>query len=485
MEHRGNGRQPIPASADPLAEPLDLPPLRSSPWFLSKLPAPHYLLYCRGFAIASAFRLTLPDALQASWLVPAGLHWLGAALLAYNGCFLGWVMCAVGSATPLLLLQDQLSQSTYLCFCALAALLFFCGKREQRVARLETNFIATVRGLTVLLYVLAAVHKLNHSYLNPAVSCANEGLRVMAANSAKVFPDVLLRSFESGAWPTLHLVVEFGIPLLFLFRPALGVLLATLMHLPLTIIFAPSFAFTISSGWLCFFSPQDFRSWLVAARKHAKWIALAAASCTLLSRWLLFEGRWQQDPEWCIKEALFWCVLFTAWVALPTAGLLNVRSLSPPFRSLTLRGALFCAVFVANGLTPYLGVQFQHTAAMLSNLRIDDACYNSVLFPEALRLYDPYVRLERLEFAPHRSTPDASAAFIDRLWEPNALHRAREGWCRVHPEPLPAAGSYRGQRFEVPDLCAPGAWPLPEPWLPGFRRYQVNLTKGCNRRCLH
>jgi hypothetical protein len=138
--------------------------------------------------------------------------------------------------------------------------------------------------------------------------------------------------------------------------------------------------------------------------------------------------------------------------------------------------------FVANGLTPYFGAQFHHTAAMLSNLRIDEGCHNSLLFPEALAT-DPYVRLDALEVAPHRADEQTLAAITERLWDVRALYLARQSWCRVHTEPLPARGTYRGRPFATDDICA--EWPLPSPALAGFRRFQINLKRACPIRCLH
>ena len=54
---------------------------------------------------------------------------------------------------------------------------------------------------------------------------------------------------------------------------------------------------------------------------------------------------------------------------------------------------LFC-------LTPYVGIQFQHTAAMLSNLRVDNGCHNSLLFPSSWIGQDTYLRIHRHPLAP-------------------------------------------------------------------------------------
>jgi hypothetical protein len=95
------------------------------------------------------------------------------------------------------------------------------------------------------------------------------------------------------------------------------------------------------------------------------------------------------------------------------------------------------------------------------------------------------VRLSRLDFAQGRATPKAARAFTDRLWEPSALYQARQRWCQTHPEPLPVAGSYRGVAFERSDFCARDGWPWARPVLPGLRLFQVNVTRTCQKRCLH
>lgn len=445
-----------------------------------------YRVYCRAFALASASRLTLPDALTEGFLGPALLHGTGALLLAWNGAPLGWLLAALGGALPLLFLQDQLSQSLYLCLCACVAVSCSLGSggAPGRGQRLSEQLPLAVRGFSVLVYGFAVVHKLNAGYLDPTVGCANEGLRVLFEQARFDLPLEARGWLDSPLWPIAHLCVEATIPCLLVYRPVAGVLLAALMHAPLTVIFAPSFAFTMMSGWVCFFSSEQLLRFFQAVRRRAVAIALLGAGLSTLSRSLWFVGRGSEDPEWVLKEVLFWVVLAAVWLTLPSAlGFGAPRATGPRRTSLCVK--VFLVGYGLNALTPYLGLQFHHTAAMLSNLRIDAGCWNSLVFPEWLRLSDPYVRLSRLEFAPGRATPGARDAFRDRLWEPGALFEARARWCRTHPEPLPVAGSYRGVRFERSDLCAPEGWPLDEPVLPGFRRFQVNLTRTCQKRCLH
>ena len=91
--------------------------------------------------------------------------------------------------------------------------------------------------------------------------------------------------------------------------PAIGVTAACAVHVPLTMIFAPGFAFTMMSGWVCFFRQSELRALARTLRRRAPTILLGGAIPAVGGRLLLFPGRWQSDPDWCIKEALLWLVL--------------------------------------------------------------------------------------------------------------------------------------------------------------------------------
>ncbi len=445
------------------------------PWWLGAPSAePHYRVYCRAYAAASALRLTLPDATQPDWLGPVLLHAVGAIVVAVNGSFVGWLACALGALWPIVALQDQLSQSLYLAVVALAALASF-----QR--RLAVELASAVRWLTIGVYGLAALHKVNRDYLDPSYSCANEGLRVLVERTPSLASPELLRAFDHGAWPVVHLGVEVAIVVLLLGRPRLGVTLAALMHVPLTIIFAPGFAFTMMSGWVAFFTFDELTELVALLRRRWPVVVALGGVPAALSRAFLFPGRWSTDPDWCVKEVLVWLV--AAWLLVAA---ISARRASRPRRQRFPGPAagLLVGGYLANGLTPYFGLQLHHTAAMLSNLRIDEGCHNSLVFPAALAT-DPYVRLDAIHFAPHRAEPETRAAFEARLWELGALFEARARWCEIHDEPLPAQGRYRGRSFATDDLCASDGWPLPEPVLLGLRRFQVNLRRECPQRCLH
>jgi hypothetical protein len=453
-----------------------------------------YLVYCRVYALATVLRLTLPDALQDDWLATSLIHWLGALLLAANGAPLGWLLCAGGLLGPLLFLEDQLSQSGYLLTCAIMALVCFAGDGSHRASRVRRWLPHGVRLVTLLVYALAALHKLNDGFFDPAFSCANAGLGVLVAGVSPGVPPSsgVAALLSSPGWPLLFVAVEISVALLLWWRPAYGVLYAVAFHLPLTIIFAPGFVFTMASGWICFLRERELELLWRTLKRRAVVIVVVGSVPAALSRSAFFAGRWSTDPDWCVKEVVAWLAL--AWVLETVTIDWRSDGKAAPFRGRAVWDEVdaapwpmlaVAALFFGNGLTPYLGLQFHHTGAMLSNLRIDRGCHNSLVFPEAMRVVDPYVRLDDVGFAPHRASPLLRASVTERLWGPEALYRARARWCSVHKEPLRVRGSHDGRAFDVRDFCADDGWPLAAPWLPGTRRFQVNLLRRCPQACVH
>jgi len=444
-----------------------------------------FLVYARIYALASALRLTLPDATNAESLMPALAHWLGVLLLLTNGCMAGWALCALGCALSLALLSDQLTQTAFLLSCALAALACWPGS-ARRPTRMERDLPAAVRCATISVYGLAVLHKVNRGFLDPEISCANGGLRILARSleSRGLSAVAELLPAASGAVPLMYIGVELLVALLLVRRPRTGILAAAWLHLPLTIVFAPSFAFSMMSGWICFVSDHDLRGlWRTLRRRFAS-IVVATTLTGGLSSYLFARGRWQTDPDWCVKELLLWFValwLLEDWGA---------RRKSAPERTRTSRRGRIIAVTMAagwtlNGLTPYLGLQFQHTGAMLSNLRIDPGCWNSLWAPESLRRHDPYLRIDSIHVGADRSVPRWAPVAYSKLYTAETLQRAQRQWCARTPHPVRIAGQHGGASFTLDDLCGSQPLPLAEPILPGFRAFQVNLGRECAQQCVH
>jgi hypothetical protein len=139
----------------------------------------------------------------------------------------------------------------------------------------------------------------------------------------------------------------------------------------------------------------------------------------------------------------------------------------------------------------------QHTAAMLSNLRIDPECHNSLVFP-ALPGPGPYIYMDSIRFGPGEAgndlRPERSRIVRETLWNPTALHVMRENWCIPELRPITVVGRWLGRGFELPDLCAPNALDAldagdalrPGPgFLPGHQAFQKNLPRACHAACVH
>jgi hypothetical protein len=453
-------------------------------------------IYARAYGLASLARLSLPDAMQTSWLPVALLHLLGAMMLLFNGCMAGWLLCLVATGSGILWLGDQLTQSAYLFFCALAALACSMAARRGRPGFLRDGLPLAVRVISIAVYACAAVHKLNRGFVDPTVSCANGGLQLLIRRGRLAeYGDTIgaALAFDSAAWPILYIGIELGVVVLLLCRPAWGVLWAAAMHLPLTIIFAPSFALVMASGWVCFFSEAEHQALAVSLRRRWLAISLFAGTGWVASQLLFFSGRWDTDPDWRIKEALVWLLL--AWLVVALfrprdshgQSLFSGRGVWREPTPLPERwwAAVMGVLVVFNGITPYLGLQLHRTGAMLSNLRIDTGCQNSLLFPDALRVSDPYVRIDTIRFAAGRATSTSAAYITSRLWSVAGLHRARTRWCGKHPEPIALGGSHAGQSFAIDHFCAPEGWPWGEVRLQHMRRFQRNLRRKCAQRCIH
>ncbi len=457
---------------------------RSDPWWLA-WPARslRYRTFCRLWAVGAFVHITLPHFWDAAWALPWLLSFAGLLLVAWRGCFLGWALSLIGLVIPIVWLEDQLTQSSIMLLLCAGAVLLFVGSRSAREPRMELTFSLWVRVLTVAVYLTAVFHKLNRDFLDGAISCASGGATLLFEGwgGTGPLPDTLLQYI-----PIVFLIVEALLGFLFLARPGQALLLGALMHLPLTVVFAPAFAFTLIPGWLLFLREQEVQHLLdVFQRKWKPIVAcgsLLGASSTLLYLWDHPDTDWY----WQFKEGLMWVLLVGLIVAYATKpeGIFTSRSawLEGPSPRRSLISALL-VVWTLNALSPYTGLQFHRAGAMLSNLRIDSGCWNHVLVPESFRLRDPYIRIDDASVGEVRGARNLEASIEGRLWSPQGLWQSRERWCAAGAAPIWLRGNAQGEGFTVSDLCA--SWPFEPVRWPGFRAYQVNLDPECPQACIH
>jgi len=439
-------------------------------------PSRRFRFFARAWAVAALFHLTLPDVRYLEWLAPdlllgasaLGLLWRPVAPPRRLGWML-WTMGVVGLLWPLFFLGDQLTQSVHLSVMAMATLLCARGSEDRAHAR-------TIRWATLAVYGVAAFHKLNRDFLDGTVSCAAGGVKLLGENWSFAFGPSAL----DPAWPYAFLACELGLVLLFRLRPRWAIPIALTMHVPLTIVFAPAFAWVMVVGYPCFFTNEELERLTRRLATRWRWVVAIGVPLASLDAILYFRGHWVSYPAWQLSEAGVWLLWAAAWVALGPWSDVSAEGWREKL-SLPWPGRLLIAAFLLNATTPYLGLQFHHTAAMLSNLRIDRGCWNHLIVPEAVRLRDPYVRVDGAEPAEGATGRSELIGHLrERLWPPHALHEAIEEACRHGAAPFPLEGRYLGEPFRTEDACA--SLPIPAGH-PGI--FQTNLDRHCPQRCIH
>jgi len=458
---------------------------------------------CRALGVGCLVHLSLPDAHRLDWLVPNAVLAASATSLLFVprprtpralATFGGIV---VAKLATLIFLGDQLTQSVVLALYALSALLFARAvptnrnddtqrrpaiegatpEPPPRDAPHDATHARSVRLLLLGVYGLAAFHKTNRDFLDPAVSCATGGMRLLADNWSLPFPE----GASGAVWPHLFLATEAALVLLGAWRPAWALLIALAMHVPLTIVFAPAFAWVMLPGWVAFLRDEDLAYLGHVARTKRAWVLGLGLSAAIASATLYFRDHWIPYPAWQLVELSLWLLLAWLVVALVTrrdgalVGRLAWNERTGRFAFVPL------AILLLNGTTPYLGLQFHHTAAMLSNLRIDAGCWNHLLVPESVRIAEPYVRIEAMTVGPRTRGPEVLIALArESLWHPASLREATTRWCEAGAAPIALELRHDGRTIEVDDACT--NLPLPEQ---PSGLFQTNLPRQCPARCIH
>lgn len=438
-----------------------------------------------GFLLGSVSHLLLADAAQPDWYPANALYVFGLVFLLTTGGAIGWLFSALGLLIPLLFLRDQLTQSVFLLGVSVAGALFTC--RDDTKVRVD-SFLWTVRGLTIVTYCMAVFHKLNEQFLDPRYSCANYGMD-------ELYQYYRLEPGWFAALEPLHPFVALGfevaIPLLYVVRLRHAARIVTVVfHIPLTLTMAPAFVFVMAAGHAAFLTDEE-REQLVAVLR-ARWKPLLAVSIVATVASVAANGsinEWMLPREWMLWFALAWVV-----AATPTVGLFH-RSREPGVTTLlptVAPGAVIVALFVLNCFTPYLGVQYQHAAAMLSNLRIDRGCWNHYIVPESARLTEDYVRVHEVWFGEPGRIEEYENIVLDQLWSPPQIRQMRRNWCRDEIRPFYMQGTFRDETWTIEDLCDEDeAWPFEADGVFGVElfgdalRFQKNLERTCPQACIH
>jgi hypothetical protein len=273
------------------------------------------------------------------------------------------------------------------------------------------DFGATVRLITIGLYVMAAFHKLNAGFFDPEVSCGP----YIYTHVGRLF----------GGFPPLGsagrqlfiygaLLAEFGIPALLLSRSTrrAGIVVGLLFHLFLGARY-PSFSTLAYASYVYFLPPVLVSRWIEAGSRLAIagipgkwWFRLGAVGLPLFLLLAYEVGGWR-GHRWG------WLLVFT--ILVTAAVVLVMRSRPEDWRR---RGAIapdlwtgrvvpgvLVALLVVQALGPYMGFKTATALAMYSNLRTEQAS-NHLLIPKgSLQIVDwqdDLVRIRSATVEPYR-----------------------------------------------------------------------------------
>lgn len=468
------------------------------------------------FAFASLCHLWLLDAAHPDWYLANSIYLAGLIVLCWPrrvGNAAGWLLSAVGLAIPLFFHRDPLTQSMILLFFSATAgcALLVSGVYQRRkntpqhaldhpieydkTASYGASWLVlrVFQGITICTYLLAALHKLNREFFAPDYSCAVYGVDKLF-NYWNLSLELLPAEWRAMS-PWMVLTGEVGIALLYLLgKRRWAWPFAIAFHIPLTLTMAPAFVFVMLVGHAAFLRPHDLNHLGDLLTRQLFPILIGASALTATS--LVMH---QALPEWTMipREWLLWgllILLLSALFSSPAApDPSSIEAAPSPKISRLLRAAAtgVIGLFLLNGLTPYLGVQYQHTGAMVSGLRIDKGCWNSLIIPESVRLRDDYIRVDTFFFVRPGHRPEYEEKVRTKLWSPPQLRQMRRNWCRPTNRPLHLSGTFRGREFLIEDLCDGAPLPFEDAgvfgveFFGGYLRFQKNLERTCPQTCIH
>lgn len=322
------------------------------------------------------YLVEMPLSYNAAALAGAALALLGPRMALLALCFVTCTALTVqnfiGAHPRLSFIADEYLVDALLP--GLAVLVFVRGRFKPLDGQGLEDLRVAVRCAALVVLGCAALAKLNADFLDPDLSCANLAKRLELRFGVPV-----------PSHPVPVLLMECAIPFLLVFVPRLGmagtlVLATSLGHL------GPAAFNVMLIGLAGLFWSEDH---VEPVRRHWKrWVpaglivGLVGAGYSLS----VYEGpmKWGAFGVLEMVVAMVGAALVASWVAGPKAQRQPVFTPGTGWGK-SLRSWLLFAL-VLNGLTPYLGVKYRYSFAMLSNLRVDRARWNHLLVPSFVSL---------------------------------------------------------------------------------------------------
>lgn len=283
----------------------------------------------------------------------------------------------------------------------------FATDPDRQKARLLA-VLPTIRAQLILLYVLAALAKLNAGFFDLAHSCGAEHYRRLAAR-VPIFPraDWALHTAVVGT-----LLIEAGLPVLLAVRRTrlLAIAGGWVFHLMLGFNGYWDFSMAASAYYAAFVPERILagahrvvgeRAGLRRLREAAERVSVSPAAFPVAAAVLLvpagvtaLSGVSARDVVMFANGVGRW-VFVVAWAGLGAALLLSWRAAPAaaepgrPGRAWWWHPALALgpALVFLNGFSPYLGLKTESSYTMFSNIRTEGATWNHYVVPRQLRVF--------------------------------------------------------------------------------------------------
>jgi hypothetical protein len=347
------------------------------------------------------------------------------ALVVWPRCAWLYVLCLV--LVTLVIASYSLRVSNHLIlawFMLLTLVLALVVEGGAPPPRLEVSgFVAAgIRGLVVLTYAFAFLHKLNRDYFSLERSSASQLTEFFCWDRGLRDRRLVRALALVGIYGTL--LMEAAVPLLLLSSRTtrLGILAGLGFHFSLALLGIVNFSSMMYAGLVAFAGEGA----ATAAAGHVGalgWPAIVAACIPfLVAVWLVtprhaarycpYRFRWAAWPlQWLFGALTAVFVLGAVMLPAPAAS-------GPTLAVGRLGGAQVVlligiwSAFALNGLGPYLGWKTEFSFAMFSNLRCDP--WRHLLFRAHWRpLYrSPYVRIERVEGLPDAASLEGDSCAL-------------------------------------------------------------------------
>jgi hypothetical protein len=267
--------------------------------------------------------------------------------------------------------------------------------------QLYESFTPFLRIEVLILYSMAAFHKLNWDFLSPASSCAVELIRVEIPRFFHFLPRVPPSALLDYMLIAGAVLCEASLAvMLFVSRWRLaGIVVGLVFHWVLGMTDHVDFCVTMAATYVVFL-PGGFLPaaalWLEStlgafarrARSAFGFLPIAAGLALLTSAWLYGRGFFSITRMFLLTWlpiGVSAAIGFT-WVAFQVRRRISWSTssgLRPPYRF----GLIVPALVLANGVSPYLGFKTESSFAMYSNLRTEANMGNHLLVPASWKIW--------------------------------------------------------------------------------------------------